>query len=320
MVLKFERFKTNDNRHLLKTAERLRGEFSDVYQYDTIPQPLRVQIIHILEDVCNYKIMEYMTLHDKYLCAHVQKILCREYGCFSLVSAPRTSVKNVKKFFLQTGDTEKAIDVIELSFQYIEDEELPPFIIPMGNEIVATFNRHKESAIAELNTRFREHSVGYQFESGQIIRVDSQYIHSKAARPVLRLLSDPIYKSANEEFLKAHEHYRKGEYKSCISECSNAFESVLKVICDNNEWKYHKNATSKPLLEIVYNNGLLPKYKKSFFDSVRGGLEHGIPVTRNQISGHGQGSKEVSVPDYMAEYMLNLTASSILLLVRANKN
>ena len=99
----------------------------------------------------------------------------------------------------------------------------------------------KKETFDDLNTRFRDHGVGYQFEPeagklGEIIRVDSQYTHSKVVRPALNLLSDPMYKSANKEFLKAHRDYRKGDYKSCISECSNAFESVLKIICDNNSW------------------------------------------------------------------------------------
>ena len=188
------------------------------------------------------------------------------------------------------------------------------------DELRAICNEYREETILKLNTYFQEHGVGYQYESGEIIRVDSQYIHSKAARPTLRLLSGLMYKSANEEFLKAYKYYRKGDYKSCIRECSNAFESVLKVICDNKGWKYGEKDTAKPLLDIVFKNGLLPKYKKSFFDSVRGGLEHGIPVTRNKMGSHGQGSQEVIVPDYMAEYMLNLTASGILLLVKANND
>ena len=31
-------------------------------------------------------------------------------------------------------------------------------------------------AVIELNERFREHGVGYQFESEEIIRIDSQLI------------------------------------------------------------------------------------------------------------------------------------------------
>lgn len=33
-----------------KRQRKLRGELPDVYAYDRIPQPLRVQIVHILRD------------------------------------------------------------------------------------------------------------------------------------------------------------------------------------------------------------------------------------------------------------------------------
>lgn len=298
-----------------KQQKRLRGEFPDVYQYETAPEKLRIQVILLFKEVCEYCVRDYESDGWIYpfpyqsLCDYVHKTLCSEYGQFSLYSSLYDSTaEDVEGYFLNTRDIEEVLDVIQVSFQCIERE---------FSDLEITY---VENAILELNTRFQEHGVGYQYESGQIIRVDSQYTHSKAVRPVLSLLSDPKYKSANEEFLKAHEHYRKGDYKSCIQECSNAFESVLKVICDNSGWKYTEKATAKPLLDIVYNNGLLPKYKKSFFDNVRCALESGIPTIRNNISGHGSGSKEVAVPDYMAEHMLNLTASSILLLVKANKD
>ena len=311
-----------------KRQKRLRGEFPDVYQYKTIPKELRVTINYIwkdfwsdfFEDDMVEEIFEDLDEDDVVagwdILWSIDYTLCREYGLESL-SQNKDVPECVWDFFYHTKDIERAIDVIELLFQGLENESRPP----LDNDQIRTkFNAHKAEAIKKLNTSFREYGVGCQYESGEIIRVDSQYIHSKAVRPVLSLLSDAMYKSANEEFLKAHKHYRKGDYKSCIHECSNAFESVLKVICDNKGWEYTEKATAKPLLDIVYQNGLLPKYKKSFFDNVRCVLESGIPTIRNNISGHGHGSKEVAVPDYMAEHMLNLTASSILLLVKANKD
>lgn len=36
-----------------------------------------------------------------------------------------------------------------------------------------------DEVIAELNHLFREHGVGYQYESGMMIRVDIQIIHEE---------------------------------------------------------------------------------------------------------------------------------------------
>ncbi|MGD0954125.1 MAG: hypothetical protein ABR985_17335 [Methanotrichaceae archaeon] len=88
-----------------------------------------------------------------------------------------------------------------------------------------------DEAIAELNHRFREHGVGYQYESGMMMRVDSQIIHEEIVRPALSMLSDPMYEGANAEFLSAHEHYRTKKYKECLNDCLKAFESTIKAIC-----------------------------------------------------------------------------------------
>jgi uncharacterized protein DUF7014 len=48
-------------------------------------------------------------------------------------------------------------------------------------------------------------------------------------------------------------------------------------------------------------------------------LVHTIPKIRNRLGGHGQGSKPVAAPDYLARYMLHTTATTILMLVDAEK-
>ena len=340
-----------------RRQRRLQGEFThDVYQYDEIPNPLRIKIQYIwealwqnfhgdsrveknLEDIYGLgngdseMILEDIENWHAHIFRSIDYNLRRQYGLISLISDQRfTSLPPsycVWNFFFSTENVERAIDVIELLFQHLEDESclsprvihgpFPSDIRTLLNKISMIFKEYKKEAIAELHKEFQDEGIGYEYESGQIIRVDSQYIHAKVVRPVLNLLSDPIYKNANEEFLKAHKHYRKGEYKSCIQECSNAFESVLKIICDNKGWECGERATAKPLLDTVYKNKLLPKDTLPFFNNVRSALESGIPNVRNARAAHGQGSQEIQVPNYMAEHLLNLTASSILLLSRANK-
>ena len=49
----------------------------------------------------------------------------------------------------------------------------------------------------------------------------------------LALLGTEEYAEANAEFLKALEHYRKGETKECLTECLKAFETTMKAICNS---------------------------------------------------------------------------------------
>ena len=277
-----------------KRQKRERGEVPDVYQYETMPQPLRVQIVHILRDALGEESYtnDYKYIHDA---------LCREYGVFTLGESYNSDSEAFFNFFLRTTEIEKAIDVIEISLGH---PEIRPSNI--------------QGAIAELNHRFQEHGVGYQYGSGKIIRVDSQLIHSEVVRPAMSMLSDPVYQGANAEFLSAHEHYRKRRYKECLNDCLKAFESCLKAICEKRGWNYEPTDSVGRLIDIVFAQGLIPKFMQSHFSALRNTLASGVPTVRNRMSGHGQGNTEVSVPESIAGYALHLTASNILLLARAN--
>ena len=186
-------------------------------------------------------------------------------------------------------------------------------------EFPALFGKVSGGAITELNQRFREHAIGYQFASGEIVRVDFLLIHSSAVLPALQLLGQPIFHCANIEFLTAHEHYRHGRTKECLIECLKALESTIKIICTKRNWSFKPTDTAKPLIDIVFSNNLLPSHLQSHFSGLRSTLEGGVPTVRNKFAGHGQGPIEVNVPSYLASYVLHLTASNILLLAQADE-
>ena len=317
-----------------KRQKRLRGEVSDVYQYETISLELRVQIVHIMNDVG--RLIHYSDGAAK-VYAFIHDTLCREYGIFELVKDAESNYDAVVDFLLQTEEIEKAIDVIELFFQQTNqpdpnDRQSPIniFDVPRLNEIgqknyqqmlsyAVEKHRQYKCAVNELNHRFRGHGVGYQYESGQIIRVDSQYLHSEAVQPALTMLSDSMYQGANAEFLSAHEHYRAKRYKECLNDCLKTFESCLKAICDKRGWVYGTKDTANRLINIVLKNELIPEFMESHLSGLRSALEAGVPTLRNQLAGHGQGTREVPVPEHIAAHALHLTASNILLLAKAEE-
>jgi hypothetical protein len=176
-----------------------------------------------------------------------------------------------------------------------------------------------DDAIEELNHRFREAALGYQYEAGEIIRVDSQYVHAEVVKPALQLLSDPRFAGAQEEFLAAHTHYRAGEYKDCVTDALNAFESTLKAICDARGWQYAKGARASDLIKVARNNKLLPDYLDNSFDQLIATLQSGLPKVRNEAGAHGQGAAPRETPSYVAAYALHLAAAKIVLLVEAFK-
>ena len=164
-----------------KRQKKLRGEMPDVYDYDDLPKPLRVQIVHIWRDT--------LDANDSERYKFIVDTLCREYGVFALAetdSIMRNYIEEFFTFFLQANNVENALDAVELSFQVIDE-----------------YSSNPDEAIEELNERFKEHGVGYQFTNGRIVRVDSEFIHAEIVKPALKLLDQPHYAGAQQEFSEA---------------------------------------------------------------------------------------------------------------------
>ena len=307
-----------------KRQKKLRGETPDVYVYDELPDPLRVQIVHIWMDTLGNKEQYGDDFHgDEVRKAYkaVVDILCREYGVFSLPGTrehygARNYIEELANFFLQEKEVEKVLDVVEVTFLGIVNLHKTYGHEWSREEAI----KKADTAIKELNNRFKEHGVGYQFTNGKIIRTDSELIHSEVVKPALTLLNQKHYAGAQQEFLKAHEHYRMGNAKEALSECLKAFESVMKAICDKRGWSYGNNATATPLIQTCFDNGLVPSFWQSQYASLRSLLESGVPTGRNNLSGHGQGTSPVLVPTYLVAYMLHMTASAIVFLTEADAN
>lgn len=304
-----------------KRQKQLRGEVPDVYSYYKLPDVLRVQIVHIILGAMG-NVAEYRSSYDRhnvYVVLNYKSIvdvLRREYGVFRLLENGshdnRGYLGELVDFFLRETNIDRSLDVIELCFQTIDT----------GTRGFQYLRRRNASAVAddaidELNQRFREHGVGYCFENGRIVRVDSQLIHAEVVKPALKLLDQRKYAGAQQEFLRAHEHYRTGNAKEALNECLKAFESVMKSICDDRGWSYGDGATARGLIKACFDNQLVPSFWQSHFSSLRGLLESGVPTGRNKLSSHGQGAAPTNVPMHLVGYALHMTAAAIVFLAEA---
>jgi hypothetical protein len=291
-----------------KREKELLEKPSDILVYDVLPLTLRTQIIHILKDAFGEVLWNHPDVIDQGY-KFIQSTLCREYGVFKLNDS-RESYWEVTNFILTEKDISKVLDAVELSFKYIE--------VKVNEREYASHVKNRiepENAIEELNDRFKEHGVGYQYESNNIIKVDSTYIHSEVVKPTLALLWNPRFEGANEEFRKAHEHYRHGRNKECLVDCLKAFESVMKVICTKKRWSFNHNDTCKTLINICLTHELIPVYLQTQLSALKSVLESGIPTLRNKLGGHGQGTTITDADDQTTRYALNLTGSTIIYLV-----
>lgn len=142
----------------------------------------------------------------------------------------------------------------------------------------------------------------------QVIRRDHGLIHNQAIAPVLALLKDPRFKSANHEFLEALNDYRKGDYGDCLTKCGSSLESAMKIICNIKDWTFQESQTAGPLLKVIIDNsGIHPFFEQPLLI---------IATIRNRLSkSHGAGIEPRVASPTVAQYAVNMTASAIVFLV-----
>jgi AbiJ N-terminal domain 4 len=308
-----------------KRRKKELGHLPDVFTYDSIPSALRTQVVHMWDEAIG---VPYYTgtggsdpekIQDAYL--QIAKILRREYGMFRLSNARDPQVSDQAKddlvnWFLKEEDNERVLDAIELTFKIIDVFcGKPDYLYGRNNRQIAN------DVIEELNTRFKEHGVGYQFTEGKLVRVDSQLIHTEAVIPALAVLRQKHFAGAQEEFLSAFEHYRHGKNEEALVDACKSFESTMKAICDKRGWVYDKNkAAASDLVNICLTQGLIPPFWQNHFAALRTVLQSGIPTARNRQGGHGSGTQaRPEPPDELVGYVLHMTASTILFLSESEK-
>ena len=292
-----------------KRSRRDRGEMVDVFTYDILPAKLRAQLVHLITDAIGSENSPLAELAYE----EIWQVLRREHGVFELARG-YSPAEQLRNLIVGELNVELVLDAVELLFQFIDEHKNDPSFGRRARKAIDCVE-----AINDLNARFLENGVGYQFESGGVLRVDTQITHQELVKPALNLLNDKKFKGANEEFLKAHEHYRHGRHKESVVEALKAFESAMKAICDKNKWKYEASASAKALIDACFTNGLVPGYLQAEYSSLRSLLESGLPPTRNKEGGHGQGGEPIEMPAYVARYALNMAASNILFLFEADK-
>jgi hypothetical protein len=279
----------------------------DTFVYDEVHEGLRNQIIHIWRDTLGT-----IRRFDPY--QRIHNIICREHGRLFLLVPNAKPDEDLLNFFLRSADTDIVLDIIETSFRIVKsDVESDPVAMSVALHSGGAYVPPAEHAVDELNHRFRENGVGYEFnwDANQLLCVKSMAIHQETVRPALSLLAEPRFETANQEYLEAHKHFRKGEYGDCLTECCKALESTIKIVCDQKGWGYGPRAAANELLQTYISRSGLPTFFQNPLIL--------IATLRNRFDAHGGGTTPATVPEHLAKYSLHATASAIVLLVDAAK-
>ena len=300
-----------------RAADAEKSGADDVYQYDDIPINLRVQVTQIALDALgpsgrNGGYLEGISENSRWV--ELERIFCREKGVYKLGHEEWAGVRAIS--YMQKCSVKDWVDLLELvcaSIMLVGNSNHHSFRYEWGIEVTSA------NAINEINYRLRQAGVGFQFEDGQIIRVDSQYVHSEVVKPALALISGRHFAGPREEFLKAHQHYRHGEHRQAVAMAANAFESTLKAIFDQKGWQYARSSRISDLLKVARANRLWPDYLDTSFDQLVATLQSGLPKIRDNDASHGQGAVPKEVPAFVAAYALHLAASKIVFIVGAAK-
>lgn len=304
-----------------KRQKRIRGELPDVFTYENLPIPFRIQIVQIMQEALGVEadyIDSYRALENiRKAYRIIVETLRKEIGVFRLPPSSmneNSHIAELANFILQEPNVEYVLSALELICRVIRN-------MSSSNEYIGRRNAEEFSrdCIQEINTRLREHGLGFEYDD-EIIRIDAEFVHADAVKPALSLLRSKRFSGAEQEFMSAFSHFRKGNNKEALNEALKSLESTMKTIYDGRKWTYSKKDTASRLIKIAFDNKLVPAFWESHFTALRTTLEAGVPTARNNLSGHGQGSVPTEIPTHLASYVLHLTASAIVFLVKADES
>ena len=288
----------------------------ETFVYDYFEQSFRNQFFAIINEMLG------MINDDDIYSTRKEIILCekfaRERGLKCISGGLNYYDNSIAALECYIGDCsdEELLDLIDFTFGAFTSnpeiqKEYQYYISP----------KDIENAVDELNLRFKQHNLGYEFINHQIIKKTNTMTHENIVKPVLKLFAgDRDFEPAEEEYLQAFEHFKSSDNKDAILNAIKAFESTMKIICKKLGYPFDegKDAAGK-LLDILRKNNFYPEYLDNHMEGICITLKSGALTLRNKEAAHGQGAEVRDVSDEYAEYALNLVAVDILFLYRIYK-
>jgi hypothetical protein len=281
----------------------------DVFEYEVVPEKLRNQVYFIWKYALG---IEYAKTHSGTLVNQlfdiIRDTILREHGLSELYATHLVSANDCELYLRHGRDNEIVLDMIELSTSLI-----PVLWEKIGWQNISYYKltMNDEQAVEDLNKRFRENGMGYEFAGGILLRKDSQLLHEEVTKPALHLLQAEGFDGALEEFLKAHDHYRKGNYGDSILNAGKAFESAMKTIGVKESWGLSGKENASNLIALLISKQVIPGYLQNTLI--------GLATLRNTLAGHGQGAAPIAVPEHFVNYSLHLCGTNIVMLIEAYK-
>ena len=301
-------FETFSDRQRRKAVE----EQPQTYAFDELPVRVRGQVAHILDD---FSKQAYISPDHRFW-NRAESVILKTKGPEKLSFAKSDNSLDRIGDHIRHAEFEDIIDMIEVCFMLISGSDA----VGPVDEALSSFSAEEaaERAVADLNVAFQRASVGYQFDGGQLNRVDDFLLHAEIVEPAIKLLYQEGFESALNEYMSAHKNYREGNNANALTDANNAFESTMKIICAKRGIVLVGSEKADDLVKKMIDMGYIPTHVKTQFDGLRSML-NGLPVLRNRTAGagHGAGTVVTQVADHVGAYSLHLAAANIMFLIKA---
>ncbi|MDB6065825.1 MAG: hypothetical protein JWR26_2033 [Pedosphaera sp.] len=147
------------------------GKKPDALSYD-LPQGLRYQIVHIWEKGFGEDVSYHPGPGMAY--SRIYQTLCEEHQMGALPQASRTRLPLrgvIAEYFLNLEEVPKALDVVQIVFFTMENMVHRGIRNAWNEDVFALARFRTADIIDELNRRFRENNVGYQYVDGRIEKI-----------------------------------------------------------------------------------------------------------------------------------------------------
>jgi hypothetical protein len=299
--------------------ERSRKASGVLLRYDEIPVSLRVQAMRILERVIGNYGPRGISYSSAEVAPHdVWRAIAREVtesaGIEDFTARARAPKERFQEYLTNDAlSLDRIIDALEISFNLIGQLGHLPDWYHREYSPQITF----AEAVTQLNQRFLEHGLGYQFVDDRIVVMSHEYPHQHIVEPAFELLHGDGFGGAKKEFAEAHNHFSNGRTREAIAGAQNALESTIKSILDLKGYPYPANATASSLVDFAIAAEIIPKELESHYKGLISAMKSGLPVIGNKVARHGQGATPIEIPSYLAAHCLHLAAANIIFLVEA---
>ena len=147
----------------------------DVYQYDVIPLPVRIQVVQILRDGLGGYYHPYRVDHIRRCYNFIVRFLRSEFGVHSLTAFDGEDLSEVLfRWFQEVEGIDRWLDGLEASLRIIDDH-----VRRNWDNFQSLVSAKPDDVITEINARLQEAAIGYQYVSGNIIRIDFTFVHKE---------------------------------------------------------------------------------------------------------------------------------------------